>query len=170
MFSKITKLNDYDKVTLIYEPTVQTKEEKSKVLTYLIILLSITVFLLGVNFAFHFLRFTQIQPPTPASNYDLNQIYDLKDLGLPKCPTKDFDYLLLAIRWPPSFCNYAHCKKGAGMYDWDIHGLWPDFRNGSYPKNCCDEYKFEYEELKPIKSDLEVNDDNNRKSIANYEC
>ena len=44
------------------------------------------------------------------------------------------------------------------MFNWDIHGLWPDFKNLSYPQFCCDDYKFDMNELKSIESDLEVND------------
>lgn len=147
MFSKITKLNDYDKVTLIYEPTVQAKQQQSKVLSYLIILISFVIFLLGVNFSFHFLRYTALLPPKPVNKLPLNN-----DL----CPKGNFDYLLLSVRWPPSFCNYQRCIKGANMYDWSIHGLWPDYNDGTYPEFCCQENKFDLEQLKPIQSELEV--------------
>ena len=117
----------------------------SKVLSYLFILVAVAIFLLGVNFAFHFLRFTQLLPPSP-----------IKYESDVRCPKVNFDYLQLTIRWPPSFCNYGHCKKGAIMYSWDIHGLWPDFKNGSYPQFCCPDYKFDLKELDPILDDLKV--------------
>lgn len=125
MFSKITKLNDYDKVTLIYEPTVQARQQKSKVITYLTIILLIAVFLLGVNFAFHFLRYNQLIPPTPLNRINSNSNHRHLDTNEKQneiypstCSKTAFDYLVLAIRWPPSFCNYAHCRSGAKMYNW----------------------------------------------------
>ena len=108
MFSKITKLNDYDKVTLIYEPTVQAKQQqKSKIASYLIVLVSIATFLLGVNFAFHFLRFTSILPPSPSGRLPKDYNFNLPStIGKFNCPKVNFDYLQLSLRWPPSFCNY----------------------------------------------------------------
>lgn len=155
MFSKITKLNDYDKVTLIYEPTVQAKQQKSRVLTYLIILISVAIFLLGVNFAFHFMRYTSHIPPAPRKS-NSNELSVSTSNGFRTCPQANFDYLLLSIRWPPSYCNYQHCKPGVKMYDWGIHGLWPDYRNGSYSSFCCDDYKFDLNEVKPILPQLQV--------------
>lgn len=151
MFSKITKLNDYDKVTLIYEPTVQAKQQKSKFLTYLLILVGAAIFLLGVNFAFHFLRFTHLVPPLPGKYHP-----NADPTGDQKCPKVEFDYLLLSIRWPPSFCNYQHCKKNVKMFDWDIHGLWPDYRNGTFPSFCCQNYKFDIKQLNSIIPELKV--------------
>ena len=160
MFSKITKLNDYDKVTLIYEPTVQAKQQKSRVLTYLIILISIAIFLLGVNFAFHFMRYTSLIPPSPGKLNPNNVIAGAPvetGKGFHNCPLANFDYLLLSIRWPPSYCNYQHCRKGMKkMYDWNIHGLWPDYQNGSYPSFCCDEFKFDVNEVKSLIPQLQV--------------
>lgn len=159
MLSKITKLNDYDKVTLIYEPTVQAKQQKSRVLTYLIILISIAIFLLGVNFAFHFMRYTTLIPPSPSqspSKYNSNEINGGTVNGFHSCPIGKFDYLLLSTRWPPSYCNYQQCRKGAKMYNWAIHGLWPDYRNGSFPQFCCEDYKFNLADVQPILPQLEV--------------
>ena len=54
----------------------------------------------------------------------------------------DFDYYLLTLSWAPEFCatnsagrNSAECdpNKHMGLV---VHGLWPQFNNGSWPQDC----------------------------------
>jgi ribonuclease T2 len=54
----------------------------------------------------------------------------------------DFDYYLFTLSWAPEFCatnpagrNSAECdpNKHIGLV---VHGLWPQFENGSWPENC----------------------------------
>ncbi len=53
-----------------------------------------------------------------------------------------FDYYLLALSWAPQFCatnpagrTSAECdpNKHMGLV---VHGLWPQFKNGSWPQDC----------------------------------
>ena len=50
-----------------------------------------------------------------------------------------FDYYLMSLSWSPSFCEThpgesEQCgKQGFGFV---LHGLWPQYRNGSWPQQC----------------------------------
>jgi len=53
-----------------------------------------------------------------------------------------FDFYLFTLSWSPQFCatteRYAaecHIPKG----NFVVHGLWPQFNNGSWPSNCSRE-------------------------------
>ncbi|XP_027347581.1 ribonuclease 1-like [Abrus precatorius] len=56
------------------------------------------------------------------------------------CISQDFDFFFFVQQWPGSFCD---TKKGccfplAGKpaSNFSIHGLWPNFNNGSFPFDC----------------------------------
>ena len=40
---------------------------------------------------------------------------------------------------------------------WHIHGLWPQYNLNSYPKYCNKNEKFNYETVKPLLTDLNLN-------------
>lgn len=49
-----------------------------------------------------------------------------------------FDYYLMSLSWSPSYClthpaDSEQCSKGYGFV---LHGLWPQFRDGSWPSDC----------------------------------
>jgi ribonuclease T2 len=54
-----------------------------------------------------------------------------------------FDYYLLSMSWAPDFCDQPKANKnsrecGSGNRVGFIgHGLWPQYENGSYPKQCA---------------------------------
>ncbi|KAL6741583.1 hypothetical protein Aduo_014821 [Ancylostoma duodenale] len=54
----------------------------------------------------------------------------------------DFDYLMLTRIYPTAVCRADDdsvpdsCEIPAETPDWSIHGLWPNYRNGSYPQFC----------------------------------
>jgi len=58
----------------------------------------------------------------------------------PPTPALGFDYLHLVQEWPGSFCDTKRgCKWPAVEPDpqgWLLHGLWPEFNNGSWPQYC----------------------------------
>jgi ribonuclease T2 len=50
----------------------------------------------------------------------------------------DFDYYVLSLSWSPAYCllhagDRAECDKGYGFV---LHGLWPQYEQGGYPKDC----------------------------------
>ncbi|MBS0591128.1 MAG: ribonuclease T2 [Proteobacteria bacterium] len=49
-----------------------------------------------------------------------------------------FDYYVISLSWSPSYCaihpgEAEQCGKGYGFV---LHGLWPQYRNGSWPQHC----------------------------------
>jgi len=50
-----------------------------------------------------------------------------------------FDYYLLTLSWSPDFCFHEkanpECSDGK-RHGFVVHGLWPEFRNGTHPSNC----------------------------------
>ncbi len=53
-----------------------------------------------------------------------------------------FDYYLLSLSWAPAYCatpsgksNTQECGPGTN-YGFVVHGLWPQFTNGTWPQ-CC---------------------------------
>jgi ribonuclease T2 len=50
-----------------------------------------------------------------------------------------FDFYLFTLSWSPQFCataqnDTAECHVPNGNFV--VHGLWPEFKNGSWPANC----------------------------------
>ena len=54
-----------------------------------------------------------------------------------------FDYYVLSLSWAPAFCaresRAAESDQcGAGKrFGWVVHGLWPQFAEGGYPRSCA---------------------------------
>jgi ribonuclease T2 len=52
-------------------------------------------------------------------------------------PAGQFDYYLLTLSWSPEFCHghpsAPECSEHKGFM---VHGLWPQFNNGTWPANC----------------------------------
>jgi ribonuclease T2 len=50
-----------------------------------------------------------------------------------------FDYYLMALSWSPSYC-LAHPEEpeqcASKAFGFVLHGLWPEYRNGSGPQHC----------------------------------
>lgn len=49
-----------------------------------------------------------------------------------------YDYNLFVVQWKPSQCvrKTSHCAQGFLSNDFSIHGLWPEYFNGSWPQDC----------------------------------
>lgn len=63
-----------------------------------------------------------------------------------------FDYYLLTLSWAPDFCdshpdkqNNRECGRG-NHTGFIVHGLWPQFEAGGYPKQCAP--------ARPVSSDI----------------
>jgi ribonuclease T2 len=63
-----------------------------------------------------------------------------------------FDYYLLTLSWAPDYCampnakqNSRECANGNHV-GFVVHGLWPQFNNGGYPKECAP--------ARPVASDI----------------
>jgi ribonuclease T2 len=48
-----------------------------------------------------------------------------------------FDYYLLTLSWSPEFCHGHPSAPECGAHrGFMVHGLWPQFNNGTWPANC----------------------------------
>ena len=63
------------------------------------------------------------------------------------------DYFLYVQLWPGSWLYSDHSKYPFSNDYFTIHGLWPEYRNGSWPQ-FCNASKFDGQALNPIKNDL----------------
>jgi len=54
-----------------------------------------------------------------------------------------FDYYLLSLSWSPAFCAREDRAGGSEQcgadkrFGWVVHGLWPQFADGGYPRACA---------------------------------
>lgn len=61
--------------------------------------------------------------------------------------TTSFDFYLMTMSWQPQFCyanrynGYVGCETPDDYWKahWTIHGLWPQFSDGSYPSTCSNQ-------------------------------
>ncbi|CAJ0942126.1 unnamed protein product, partial [Mesorhabditis belari] len=70
-----------------------------------------------------------------------------------------FDYLMLTLIYPEAVCRADDdtirdsCEVPANTPKWTLHGLWPNFANGSYPQFCTRQ-KFDINEVASILQEL----------------
>ncbi|KAG7025471.1 Ribonuclease 2, partial [Cucurbita argyrosperma subsp. argyrosperma] len=67
---------------------------------------------------------------------------------------REFDYFVLALQWPGTICkgtrhccsSNACCNRSGGFAEFTIHGLWPDYNDGTWP-SCCTGKEFDEKEI-----------------------
>nr|BAA95359.1 S-like RNase [Volvox carteri f. nagariensis] len=70
---------------------------------------------------------------------------------------RDFDYFMFVRQWAGSFCSTHACPLVPNRgFHFTIHGLWPNYSNGSWPQFCTPEDKFDEDQLEDLMDDLEV--------------
>ncbi|KAA8532975.1 hypothetical protein F0562_032908 [Nyssa sinensis] len=56
------------------------------------------------------------------------------------CIGQDFDFFYFVQQWPGSYCDTkqscCYPTTGKPATDFGIHGLWPNYNDGSYPSDC----------------------------------
>ncbi|KAM6540630.1 hypothetical protein CsatB_005077 [Cannabis sativa] len=75
---------------------------------------------------------------------------------------REFDYFALALQWPATYCrrsrhcctSNACCRGSNAPAEFTIHGLWPDYNDGSWP-SCCTNKRFNEKEISSLLGDLE---------------
>ncbi|XP_003564836.1 ribonuclease 2 [Brachypodium distachyon] len=74
---------------------------------------------------------------------------------------REFDYFALALQWPGTICSSTrHCCAANGccrsepLHTFTIHGLWPDYDDGTWP-SCCRHTNFDMDKISPLMPILE---------------
>nr|XP_010939795.1 extracellular ribonuclease LE-like [Elaeis guineensis] len=67
---------------------------------------------------------------------------------------KDFDFFYFVQQWPGSYCDTAksccYPTTGKPAADFGIHGLWPNYNDGSYPSNCDPDNSYDESKIKDL--------------------
>ncbi|XP_076935692.1 ribonuclease 1-like isoform X2 [Bidens hawaiensis] len=73
--------------------------------------------------------------------------------------SQDFDFFYLVLQWPGSQCDTksscCYPITGKPKLDFGIHGLWPNWKNGSYPSNCDSTNPFDAFEILDLMCQME---------------
>ncbi|GAB4840017.1 Ribonuclease pancreatic beta-type [Ancistrocladus abbreviatus] len=80
-------------------------------------------------------------------------------VALCKSKGADFDFFYFVQQWPGAYCDTKghHCcypKSGKPAADFGIHGLWPNYADGSYPSNCDPSNPFDESEIQDLEDRL----------------
>ncbi|KAJ4849358.1 Ribonuclease 2 [Turnera subulata] len=75
---------------------------------------------------------------------------------------REFDYFKLALQWPATYCrrtrhccsSNACCRRANAPTEFTIHGLWPDYNDGTWPA-CCYRSDFDQKEISTLLDALE---------------
>ncbi|XP_021746760.1 ribonuclease 1-like [Chenopodium quinoa] len=61
--------------------------------------------------------------------------------------SQDFDFFYFVQQWPGSYCDTekscCYPSTGKPEADFGIHGLWPNYNDGSYPSSCDPSSQFD---------------------------
>ncbi|GLT27807.1 hypothetical protein SLA2020_027800 [Shorea laevis] len=75
------------------------------------------------------------------------------------CLSQDFDFFYFVQQWPGSYCDTkrgcCYPKTGKPAADFGIHGLWPNYKDGSYPSNCDPDSVFDKSQISELLSSLQ---------------
>ncbi|KNA22870.1 hypothetical protein SOVF_029790 [Spinacia oleracea] len=68
--------------------------------------------------------------------------------------SQSFDFFYFVQQWPGSYCDTKKscCFPSSGKPDADfgIHGLWPNYKDGSYPSNCDPDSHFDQSQISGV--------------------
>ncbi|KAB1208352.1 Ribonuclease 1 [Morella rubra] len=83
------------------------------------------------------------------------------------CVSRDFDFFYFVQQWPASYCDTTQSccypKTGKPAADFGIHGLWPNYQDGTYPSNCDSGNPFNEAQIADLTSSM-------RKSWPSLAC
>ncbi|XP_052173693.1 intracellular ribonuclease LX-like [Diospyros lotus] len=72
---------------------------------------------------------------------------------------RDFDFFYFVQQWPASYCDTkrscCYPTTGKPAEDFSIHGLWPNYDDGTYPSNCDSDNLFDQSEISDLTERLQ---------------
>ncbi|KAB1219931.1 Extracellular ribonuclease LE [Morella rubra] len=76
------------------------------------------------------------------------------------CASQGYDFFYLVQQWPGSYCDTTqgccYPTTGKPASDFGIHGLWPNYDDGSYPSNCDSNNPFDLSQVSDLTSQMQV--------------
>ncbi|XP_068649350.1 ribonuclease 1-like [Aristolochia californica] len=73
---------------------------------------------------------------------------------------QDFDFFYFVQQWPGSYCDTqngcCYPKTGKPDQDFGIHGLWPNYNDGSYPSNCDPGNQFDPSQVADLTTEMQM--------------
>ncbi|XP_020255490.1 extracellular ribonuclease LE-like [Asparagus officinalis] len=73
---------------------------------------------------------------------------------------RDFDFFYFVLQWPGSYCDTrrscCYPSTGKPAADFGIHGLWPNYNDGSYPSNCDPDSAYDESKIEDLISSMQV--------------
>ncbi|TMX02891.1 hypothetical protein EJD97_019331 [Solanum chilense] len=74
---------------------------------------------------------------------------------------QDFDFFYFAQQWNPASCDSkikcCYPTNGKPAEDFGIHGLWPNYFNGSFPKSCNKNVRYDETQISDLISSMQKN-------------
>ncbi|KAH9606803.1 hypothetical protein KSS87_001113 [Heliosperma pusillum] len=68
--------------------------------------------------------------------------------------SQDFDFFYFVQQWPGSYCDTkktcCYPTTGKPVADFGVHGLWPNYNDGSYPSNCDSNTPFDRTQISNV--------------------
>lgn len=71
-------------------------------------------------------------------------------------PQNAFDFFIFALQWPGTICSTRSscCQHLSSATGFTIHGIWPEFNDGSWPQ-CCSGPAFDDSKISSLSSKLQ---------------
>ncbi|XP_044491068.1 ribonuclease 1-like [Mangifera indica] len=74
------------------------------------------------------------------------------------CVSESFDFFYFVQQWPGSYCDTKHSccypTSGKPAADFGIHGLWPNYNDGTYPSYCDSNNPFNESEISDLTNSM----------------
>ncbi|CAI9776562.1 unnamed protein product [Fraxinus pennsylvanica] len=91
---------------------------------------------------------------------EINAGWDVKSVlggGGGDLKQREFDYFKLSMQWPGTVCRNTKrccssngcCRGSKAPVEFTIHGLWPDYNDGTWPA-CCAGHSFDVKEISTL--------------------
>nr|GMD85568.1 extracellular ribonuclease LE-like [Ipomoea batatas]GME12131.1 extracellular ribonuclease LE-like [Ipomoea batatas] len=75
------------------------------------------------------------------------------------CVAQDYDFFYFVQQWPGSYCDTSssccYPTTGKPASDFGIHGLWPNYNDGTYPSNCDSSNPYDESQISDLVSRMQ---------------
>ncbi|GLI59989.1 hypothetical protein VaNZ11_002048, partial [Volvox africanus] len=68
---------------------------------------------------------------------------------------RGFDNFMFVRQWPGSFCSKHACPLISNRgFHFTVHGLWPNYKDGTWPQFCDKDYAFDEDQISDLLNEL----------------